>query len=52
MKTTPISGGHRTPKTLTNYLGIKIVLSSVCLPPSAKTNFHDMEKEAVAESNC
>ena len=28
MKTTPVSEGHRTPRTLTNYVGIKIALSS------------------------
>lgn len=55
MKTAPVSGGHRTPKALTNYVGIKIhcpqpLTQSACL--LAKTNFQKMEKEAVAESNC
>jgi len=28
MKTAPVSGGHRTPRALTNYVGVKISLSS------------------------
>lgn len=56
MKNAPVSGGHCTPVTLTNYLGIKVVLSlaatSVCPPLPAKTNFQKTEMEAAAEHNC
>lgn len=45
MKNTPVSGGHCTPMTLTNYLGIKLVASSatnsVCPPLPALTHFSE-----------